>query len=196
MLKRLFGCAILLLAVMASSPEVKAQSIKIGYTNQEAILANMPEMEQVRQQLQQEQQQQEQEFISEQQEFQQKLERYQKQQELLSEERRAEREAELRELQAGLQQSAQRRDQQLAQRQMELMQPLLEELRTAINEVADEQNIGVVMRAEALLYVDQNNSNVVNITREVATRLGIEVDDADAAPAPTVDQNGAAPNGN
>lgn len=176
---------LLALPLLAGSV-AQAQNAPIGYTNQQAILANMPEMQQVRQQLQQEAQSQQQEFQQEQQEFQQKLEAYQKQQSLLSEQRRSEREQELRQLQDSLQQSAQQRDQYLAQREAELMQPLLEDLQNAIEAVAQEQNLTAVLRTQALLYVD--DEQMVDITPEVANRLGIEVEDIEAGPsAETVD---------
>ena len=162
------------------------QAQDLGYTNQEAILANMPEMEQVRQQLQQEAQAQQQEFQQEQQEFQQKLEAYQKQQSLLSEQRRAEREQELRQLRDSLQQSAQQRDQYLAQREAELMQPLLQKLQGAIEAEAQAQGLDAVLRTQALLYV--NDQQMVDITSDVASRLGIEVENIEAGPsAETVD---------
>lgn len=188
MLNRFFSLTIALLFVaLAAAPEVNAQ--KIGYTNQEAILANMPEMQDVQQQLQQAAQQQQQQLQQEQQEFQQKMQQYQKQQSLLSDSARAQRERELRQMQAELQQSLQNREQRLQQREVELMQPLLEELQTAINNVAEAQNVDVVMRSQALLYVNQNNSNVVDITQEVAGQLGIDVSQQ-TQPEPSVDNSG------
>jgi outer membrane protein len=163
-----------------------AQAQKIGYTNQEAILTNMPEWQEVQQQLQKEAKQQQQQLQQERQQFQQQMQRYQKQQSLLSDSARAQRERELRRMQAELQQSAQQRQQQLQKREMELMQPLLEELQTAINNVADSRNVDVVMRTQALLYVNQNSDNVVDITQEVAQSLGIDISNTDTGPEPTV----------
>lgn len=155
---------------------------RIGYTNQEAILANMPEMEQVRATLREETQQQRQELQQEQQELQEKVAKYQKQQALLSEERKSEREQELRQMQQELQQSMQERDQYLSKREAELMQPLLDKLQTAINEIAESRGLDVVLRTQALLYV--NEDNVVDITPAVADQLGIEVDSTQTGPSP------------
>lgn len=187
---RILAVALLGLAVLMA-PEAQAQ--KIGYTNQEAILANMPEMQQVQQQLQQEAQRQQQELQQEQQEFQQKMQRYQQQQSLLSDSVRSQREQELREMQASLQQSLQNREQQLQQRELELMQPLLEELQTAINDVASTQSIDVVLRTQAMLYVDQESQTVVNITDDVAEKLGIDLSNTETAPRPTVDSDASSP---
>lgn len=171
------------------------QAQKIGYTNQEAILANMPEMQQVQQKLQQAAKQQEAELQQEQQQFQQRVQRFQKQQSLLSDSVAARRERELRQRQQEIQQSMQQRQQQFAQRRQELMQPLLEELQTAINQVAEAENIDVVMRTQALLYVNQNSSNVVDITQQVATQLGIDLSGTETQPEPTVDPSGGGPTG-
>lgn len=190
---RVFSFALLLVAGFAVTD---AQAQKIGYTNQEAILANMPEMQDVQQQLQQAAQEQQQQLQQEQQRFQQQMQRYQKQQSLLSDSVRAQREQQLRQMQQSLQQSVQSREQQLQQREVELMQPLLEELQTAINDVATAQNIDVVLRTQALLYVDQESSNVVDITREVAEKLGIDIGNVNTQPEPSVNNSGpASPNG-
>lgn len=186
MLKRTLGTAALLLLAfpLLSESGVLAQEAeqpRIGYTNQEAILANMPEMEQVQQTLEQEAQAMREEMQAEQQELQEMFAQYQKQQALLSDERRTEREQQLRQRQQELQQSAQERQQQLAQREAELMQPLLDQLQTALNEVAEQRNLDVVLRTQALLYV--NDQSVVDVTPAVAERLGIDVSGAEAGPS-------------
>lgn len=175
--------AALLLAfapLLAGSAAVAQTQPTIGYTNQGLILANMPEMEQVQQTLEQEAQTMRQEMQTEQQELQDMIAKYQEQQALLSDERRAERQQQLQQQQQQLQQSMQQRQQQLAEREAELMQPLLDELQTALNEVAEEQNLDVIMRTQALLYV--NEQSVVDVTPEVADRLGIDVSGAEAGP--------------
>ena len=190
MIRRLQSLALLLLvgSLLAAAP---AQAQKIGYTNQEAILSNMPEMEQVQQQLQQEAQRQQQELQQEQQQFQQRLETYQRQQSILSDSVRAQREEQLRSQQRELQQSAANREQNLAMREQELMQPLLEELQTAISDIAAEQDIDVVLRTQALLFVDQDSESVVNITLDVARALGIEIPEDQTGAEPSVDMDDA-----
>ena len=185
--------AALLLALAAFVVAPPAQAQKIGYTNQEAILANMPEMQNVQQQLQQAAQQQQQELQQEQQNFQEQMQRYQRQQSLLSDSVRARREQELRRMQAQLQQSVQSREQRLQQREMELMQPLLEELQAAIEDVAATQNVDVVLRTQSLLWANPDSENVVNITADVARKLGIEV--AETQPSPSVDDTDMPPGG-
>ena len=83
MIRRLQSLALLLLVggLLFAAP---AQAQKIGYTNQQLILVNMPEYTNVQQQLQQEAQRQQQELQQEQQQFQQRLQTYQRQQSLLA----------------------------------------------------------------------------------------------------------------
>ncbi|WP_022835103.1 OmpH family outer membrane protein [Salisaeta longa] len=185
-MKKLYAPWIAALFLMAGL-YAPAQAQKIGYTNQEAILANMPEMEQVQQQLQEFAMQQRQELQQQQQTLQQQFQRYQRQQSLLSDSSRAQRRRELQQMQQNLQQQAQASDQAFQQRQRELMQPLLEELQTAIEEVAQSRSIDLVMRTQALLYVQPSSSNVVDITEPVAQKLGIDISGAQTAPAPTVE---------
>lgn len=185
--------ALLALAALVLAPAAHAQ--KIGYTNQEAILANMPGMQDVQQQLQQEAREQQQQLQQQRQAFQKKVQQYQQQQSLLSDSAQSQRERELQQMQTDLQQSSQERQQQLRQRERELMQPLLEDLQSAIDSVAAEQNIDVVMRTQALLYVDQNSQSVVDITQEVAQGLGINLEQAPGEPSPSMDPANAPPTG-
>lgn len=192
MLNRLSKIAsLLLLAGVVAVGSAQAQ--KIGYTNQQAILSNMPEMQEVQQKLRKAAKQQQQEYQQEQQALQKKIQKYRQQQSLLDDSARAQRERELRRQQQQLQQSSQKRQQQLRQRERELMQPLLEDLQSAINLVADRQNIDLVMQSQALLYVDQNSDQVVDITMEVAQELGINLDQAPSEPSPTVDPSNTPP---
>lgn len=170
----------LLALVLVTIPvTAQAQALKVGYTDADLLIANMPQFRQIQQQLQQEAATEQQALAALEQEFQQKLERYQTQQALLSDESRAEREQELMQLQNELQQSAMERQQGLAAREQELLQPLFEQVEGAISEVAQAQTIDLVLRSPGILYVDE--SRIVNITLDVARRLGIQVDE-EAAP--------------
>jgi len=164
-----------------------AHGQKIGYANQEALLANMPEMSGVQEKLRQEARQQQQQLQQERKEFQQKMQQYRQQQSLLSDSAKAERERELRQQSQALQKSSQQRQQELRQRERELMQPLLEDLQSAIETVSARRDLDLVLRSQALLDVDENSSSVVNISPEVAKELGIELPEAPGEPTPSVD---------
>lgn len=166
--------AIFVLPMLATG--ALAQSFKVGYTDPDVLINAMPEAAQVQRQLQNEVRQGQEAVQAMMQDFQERVERYQKQQPLLSAERAAEREGELAELQQEIQQSAQRKEQELAQRENDLLQPLFERIEVAIEEVAVAQGIDMVLRAPAMIYV--NEDKVIDITRDVAVKLGIQVTDA------------------
>lgn len=171
-----------------------AEGQRIGYANQEALLANMPEMGEVQKTLQREAMQQRQELQKEQKQLQQQMQQYQQQQSLLSDSAQAQRERELRQQQQELQKSSQQREQQLRKREQELMQPLLEDLQEAIQTVASRRDLDLVLRTQALLDVDESSQSVVNISPAVAQELGIQLQGPDQ-PAPTVDPTATPPTG-
>lgn len=166
--------------------DANAQTLEVGYTDHEVIIVNMPDYQDVQEQLQSEYQGSQQELQTLYQDYQDKLEKYQKQQALLSEERRQEREAELMQLQQQIQQQAQQKDQALAQREAELMQPILEKVQAAIDKVAEAQGLDLVLRSQVgtqpvILYV--NEDSITDITLDVARELGLDVSEAEAAAA-------------
>ena len=179
--------AVVLLALAAGrSHDVRAQSLSVGFTDHEIILINMPQYQQVQQQLQADFDASQESLQALYADYQERLERYQRQQSLLSEDRRLEREQELVQLQEQIQTEAQSQDQQLAARQAELMQPLLELIQDAINEVAEANGLDIVLRTRVgteplLLYV--NPDTVQDITLHVARAMGLDVDEEGAADA-------------
>lgn len=169
----------LLLAVFVLPGTVNAQKLKVGYTDHEVLIAAMPDYTAIQGQLQQEFAGAQEALQSLAADFQAEVEKYQKQQSLLSAERRAAREQELAERQAELQQAAGRKDQELAQLEVTLMQPIFDRVQKAIDEVAKAKNLDLVIRHRVgtqpvILY--RNEETVVDITIEVATKLGINVD--------------------
>lgn len=184
---------VVLLAGLLVGPAAHAQ--RIGYANQEALLANMPEMSDVQQKLRQAARQQQQELQKERKELQQQIQQYQQQQSLLSDSAKAQRERELRRRQQQLQQTSQKRQQELRQRERELMQPLLEDLQSAIETVSARENLDMVLRSQALLDVDENSSSVVNISPQIAEELGIQLQQTPEEPTPTVEPGTPTPQG-
>lgn len=176
--------ALLLLAVPAFFSSADAQALKVGYTDHEIIIVNLPEYQTLQQQLQEEYRGSQEDIQELYKNYQEQVERYQKQQSLLTEEKRAEREQELMQIQQDLQEQAQQKDQELAQREAELMQPLLEKVQTAIDTVAQRRGIDLVLRTQVgqqpvILYV--NEETIEDITMDVAMELGLDVTDADPA---------------
>lgn len=182
---QVFGLLLLaFLAVPILGNDADAQALRVGYTDHEIILINMPDYQDVQQKLQEEYAGSQQELQTLYQDYQEQLNRYQNQQSLLSEESRTKREQELIELQQSIQQQAQEKDQQLARREAELMQPLLERVQKAIDTVAEKNSLDLVLRSQlgaqpVLLYV--NEQTVMDITLDVARELGLDVSEAEAA---------------
>ncbi len=175
----LFAVVLLAFATAGWSIDARAQALSIGFTDHEVILINMPQYQEIQQQLQTDFDANQEALQALYTDYQDKLERYQRQQSLLSEDRRQEREQELVQLQQQIQQDAQDQDQQLAVRQAELMQPLLEQIQDAINEVAAANDLDIVLRTRVgteplLLFV--NPETVRDITLDVARTLGLDVD--------------------
>jgi outer membrane protein len=176
MLKRISTVvALLLLAAPALFSTVSAQSLNVGYTDHEVIIFNLPEYQQVQQQLQQEYQGSQQEIQKLYQGYQESVSQYQRQQSLMTAEKRTEREQELIQEQQQIQQQAQVKDQELGQRETELMQPLLEKVQNAIDDVAQREGLDLVLRSPLVLYV--NEETIQDITMAVAVELGLDVSD-------------------
>lgn len=170
----LFAAAAVLLA--SALPTAQAQS-RIGYTDYELIIVQMPEYRQVQQQLQQTAQADREALSGMEQEIQQKFADYQSQAGVLSSEARSQREEEIVQMQTNLQQEQQRRLQALGQRENELLQPLFDRLQGAIDEVATARNLSVVLATRAstdpvLLFA---GDDTVDITSEVMSKLGISM---------------------
>ncbi|MEZ4700364.1 MAG: OmpH family outer membrane protein [Rhodothermales bacterium] len=170
-----------------SQQAAQAQTLKVGYTDHEVIIANMPAYVQIQGRLQAEYQGGQEALQSLAADFQSEVEKYQKQQPLLSAEKRAERENELAARQKEIQDAAGRKDQELGQLEADLMQPILKQVQDAIDAVAKEKSLDLVLRYQigggqpVLLYA--NPDRVVDITLDVAKRLGIDVSEAEAANA-------------
>jgi outer membrane protein len=171
----------LLLAVAAvllasAAPEAQAQT-RIGYTDYELIIVQMPQYREVQQQLQQIATSDREALSGMEQEIQQKFADYQSQAGVLSGEARGQREEEIVQMQTNLQQEQQRRLQALGQKESELLQPLFDRLQGAIDEVATARNLSVVLATRAssdpvLLFA---GSDTVDITPEVMSKLGISM---------------------
>lgn len=187
MFKRISGLMMLMLVaapLFGTAAQAQTQPLQVGYTDHELIIVNMPDYRRIQEQLQQEYVTAQEGLQQQSQAFQQQVERYQTQQSLLSEQSRTEREQELMQRQQELQQAAMQQEQQLQQRESELMQPLFERVQTAIDAVAEQRGLDLVIRSQVgmqpvILYV--NEDRLVDITLDVARRLGIEVDEEPAA---------------
>ncbi|MEP0545905.1 MAG: OmpH family outer membrane protein [Rhodothermales bacterium] len=176
-----------LFASAFAAPAAQAQSTPtIGYTDYELIIVQMPEYRTLQQTLQAQAQKDQQELAAQEQAIQQKFAEYQDQSGVLSPEARQTREQEIVQMQTDLQQDQQRRLQGLDRQQNELLQPLLEKLQVAIDEVATARGLQLVLSSRVstepvILFA---GANTVDVTAEVMSKLGISMTQSEGA-APT-----------
>lgn len=185
--------AVLFVAAFGGPVQAQAQDgPTIGYTDYELIIVQMPEYRQLQQTLQTQAQTDQQELATMEQNIQQKFAEYQEQSGVLSPEARQTREQEIVQLQTELQEDQQRRLQALDRRQNELLQPLLEQLQTAINNVATRRGLELVLSSRVatepvILYAGEQFTT--DITAEVMSELGISMTQSQQ-------QGGVGPTGN
>lgn len=184
--------AVLFVSALAAAPEAQAQTAPtIGYTDYELIIVQMPEYRNLQTQLQQQAQKDQEELAAMEQNIQQKFAEYQDQSGVLSPEARQTREQEIVQLQTDLQQDQQRRLQALDRRQNELLQPLLEKLQVAIDEVATARGLQLVLSSRVstepvILFA---GANTVDVTAEVMSELGISMTQTGGADTPATGGN-------
>lgn len=185
----LFALVMLVLPAASLTLDAQAQALKIGYTDHELLIMNMPAYANVQNQLQQEYQNGQNDLQAKAADLQEQAAQYQRRAELMSAEERQAKEQELMTVQQNLQKEAADKEQALAQKQAELMAPLWEEVGKAIETVAQEKGLDLVMRfqigVEQPLILYSNPDKIVDVTLDVARKLGIEVDETpeDAASA-------------
>ncbi|MFN1835959.1 OmpH family outer membrane protein [Balneola sp. MJW-20] len=167
--------SLLFLILVAFSTTAFAQS-KFAYTNVEYVLAQMPESQNVQQQLQTYEQTLSRNLQNQYQTFEQSLAQYQQSASMMTDSARTARETQLQQMQADLQNAQVNAEQQLAQRQSELLAPLYERIQNAINQVAEEEGYTHVFRAQALLFAPETEE----ISLKVLAKLGITVEEAPA----------------
>ena len=157
------------------SQNLYAQTMKIGFTDAELIVAQMPEYRTVMEQLQSMAESGQEEYNALLQNYQEKVADYQKKQALLSDQAKQNREQELVAMQGEIQQFTATKEQELGEKEVELLNPLLERVQTAIDEVASEQGLNLVLNTRAggspmILYADQS----MDVTEAVLSKLGIQ----------------------
>lgn len=176
LIKRILGIGILsLLAAAFMLPPAAAQGLKVGYTDANLIIAQLPEYRTVMEQLQRMAEGGQAEYQTLVQNFQSELNDYQKKQALLSAEARQSREERLATQQGEIQQFLQTKEQELGQKEAELLGPLLDKVQDAINDVSKAKGLNLVLSAQSgtspvILYADQE----MDITRDVMEKLGIQ----------------------
>ena len=168
---------LIFLAFLAAAFTAKAQGLKIGYTNAEFILSNMPESKQIEAELKDYEKQLSTQLESKSKDFQAKVQDYQKNAENMIPEVRADKEQELQNLQQSIQKFQQDAQTSLQRKQAELLQPAFDKIQKAIDEVAKANGYTHVFNSgqpdiglNILLYARDED----NISNLVLKQLGIE----------------------
>ena len=167
---KLFITLLLVLGTMG----LKAQGVKIGYTNTQYILTLMPEAKQIQSELTAYETQLRNQIQAKIQDFQAKAEDYQRNVSTMTEILRADKERELQALQTQIEQFQRDAEQSLQDKQIELFKPALEKIQTTINQVAEENGYTHIFSSDVgvspvLLYVKEEDA----FTPLVLAKLGI-----------------------
>lgn len=164
---------LLILAPLMAASSARAQAPSVGYLDPDPFIPSMPEYPAIQKELRELQASNQNALQAKADEFQAKLAEYQSQEAGLTVEDRAARQQELQKLQSELQAFAQEKERELGAKQSELMDPVLVKVQEAIDQVAAEKSLDMVLRLPALLYAKQGK--VVNITLDVARKLGLPI---------------------
>ena len=144
-----FAAALFAVASLAA-PKAQAQApLKIGYTNVEYILSQMPESKQIESDLKAYNTQLESQLKSKYQDYQTKLAAYQQLGAGTSAVIKADKEKELTGLQQGIQEFQQTAQQSVQQKQQTLLRPVLDKIQKNIDAVADESGYTYVLSQDA-----------------------------------------------
>ncbi|GAA5522960.1 OmpH family outer membrane protein [Aliifodinibius salicampi] len=181
MIKRILPVLFIFLLVggfsNTSFAQVQNDDLTIGYVDPQAILSKMPEMKAVQQRLQNFMESKREEFASKQEEYQQKVAEYQDKESVISEDAKQQEEERLGQMGAELQQYQSQLQQEIQQKQQELVGPLLDQIDSAINTVANERGLSYVLNTTTsngdviLLYVSDEAQQQYDITDEVMDEL-------------------------
>lgn len=170
---------IVLIALAAvASFSTYAQTFKVGYTNVEYVLEAHPKMKEIQSQLDTEKNVYMREIQTKTQELQTKYQQYQKGEAMMSDLVKADRQKELQDLQNRIEDLQQNAQYKLMQKQEILLEPLLNEVEKAINDVAAANGYDYVFNGATgdgtsiILYAKSKGDN---ITRKIFEKLGIAV---------------------
>ncbi|GAB3581121.1 OmpH/Skp family outer membrane protein [Hymenobacter daeguensis] len=172
---RLTLAAALLTAGTLAATSAQAQApLKIGYTDVQYVLAQMPESKQIESDLKAYNTQLEAQLKSKYAEYQAKGEAYQKGEATMTDVVKADKQKELQSLQQSIQEFQRSAEQSLQQKQQTLLKPALDKLQKNIDAVADENGFTYVFNSDGggsplLLHAPESG----NISDLVLKKMGI-----------------------
>jgi outer membrane protein len=162
------------LLLFSTSLFAQAQNLKIGYTNVEYILTQLPEYKQIEADLGSYTKQLETQLQSKMTSFQQKYQEYMQTAESMTEVVRKDKEEELQNLQSSIEKFRRDADQSIQKKQADLVQPAYDKIQKAIENVAKENSFTHIFSDGAgmvnvLLYAREDD----DVTDLVLAKLGV-----------------------
>jgi len=159
---------------MVFSTNAQSANLKIGYTNVDYILSQLPEAKQIESQLKTHEEQLGAQLQSKMKEFEDKYKSFMETQESLTPVVRNDKQTELQTLQTNIQQFQQDAEKSLQQKQVELLKPAYEKIQTSIDVVAKENGFTHVFSNDAggvpiLLFATEDD----DISKLVLANLGV-----------------------
>ena len=166
--------AILLIGVDANA-QTQAGVPKIGFTSTEYVLSLLPAAKKIQQELSDYNDQLSAQMKAKEKTFQEKFAAYQQTANTMTELIKKDKERELQSLEASLRQFQQDAQTSFADKQQKLLEPLLEDIRAAIQKVAEEHNFTHILNSstgglDVLLYAKKE----YDVSNLVLAKLGVQ----------------------
>lgn len=180
MFRKLTGLASLFLFLCASLASAQVDRLEIGYVNTQEVMNQLPERQNIQEQLNTFIQQRQQDLQQASTEFQNAVATYQENQSGMSQQQIEQREEELTQMEQNLQQRQQTAQQEIAQKRQELLGPIYERINQAIQNVAQENNLDFVLsettsQGSNIVYYSADSS--MDITQEVIQQVNSQSPD-------------------
>ncbi|WP_205500528.1 OmpH family outer membrane protein [Rufibacter psychrotolerans] len=166
-LKSLLVAAFLLVSVASFA---QTGTVKVGYTNANYIISQLPESRQIESDLKAHSSQLEKELQNKYKSYQEKVEAYKKGAPTMTDVVRADREKELTTLQASIEEFQRNADASLQKKEQAALEPVMNKIQKSIDKVAKENGYTHIFTAEALLYGPEDGNT---FTELVLKDLGV-----------------------
>ncbi|WP_181305040.1 OmpH family outer membrane protein [Rufibacter sp. XAAS-G3-1] len=159
-LKSLLVASFLLVSVASFA---QTGTVKVGYTNANYIISQLPESRQIESDLKAHSSQLEKELQNKYKTYQEKVEVYKKGAPTMTDVVRADREKELTTLQASIEEFQRNADASLQKKEQAALEPVMNKIQKSIDKVAKENGYTHIFTAEALLYGPEDGNSFTDL---------------------------------
>lgn len=181
-LKNILVVSGLLVAGLSASAQEK--HLKIGYTNVEAIVGQLPEAKQIETDLKTYKTQLDNQLQTKVKDFQGKYEAYQKGGSMMSEVVKADKERELQDMNSQIEEFQKNAEASMAKKQEALLKPVLDKVQKAIDDVANENGFSYIFNSDGgmglsiILHAPEKD----DVTPLVLKKMGVVIPAATTTP--------------